>query len=163
MLQVLESVYNGHFSTPKSQSSNRRVPLSSQVLQVLRHRRAKLVNAKPEDLVFASRKGTPFRPDNVLKRTIHPACDRLGMPRVGWHAFRHTHATLLNELGENPKTAQAILGHSDLETTMGTYIHAIPETMIRAEERLAQALMDSNEPKLKKPVNRKTEKGVWIQ
>jgi hypothetical protein len=70
---------------------------------------------------------------------------------------------LLNELGENPKTAQAILGHSDLGTTMGIYIHAIPETMIQAEEKLSRLLMDSNGLKLKKVVKPKTEEGVWIQ
>jgi integrase len=85
------------------------------------------------------------------------------MPRVGWHAFRHTHATLLSELGESPKTAQAILGHSDLETTMQTYTHAVPETMIQAEEKLARSLLDSNGPKLKEAAIRKIEKGVWIQ
>jgi len=119
--------------------------------------------ATPDDLVFASRTGTPIRPENVLKRIIHPACDRLKMPRVGWHAFRHTHATLLSELGESPKTAQAILGHSDLETTMQTYTHAVPETMIQAEEKLARSLLDSNGPKLKEAAIRKIEKGVWIQ
>jgi hypothetical protein len=70
---------------------------------------------------------------------------------------------LLNELGENLKTAQAILGHSDLGTTMGTYTHAIPETVVKAQEKLSRLLMDSNGPKLKKAVKPKTEEGVWIQ
>jgi integrase len=163
VLDVRESVYKGHFSTPKTRSSYRKIPLSSQALQLLRDRRAKQPDAKPEDLVFASRKGTPLRPDNVLKRILRPACSRLDLPRIGWHTFRHTHATLLNELGENPKTAQAILGHSDLGTTMGTYTHPIPATMIQAEEKLSRLLSDSNGPKLKKAVKPKTEEGVWIQ
>jgi integrase len=163
VLQVRESVYKGHFSTPKTQSSYRSIPLSLQALQLLRDRKAKLSGAEPENLVFASRKGTPFRPDNLLKRIIRPACERLSLPRIGWHTFRHTHATLLNDLGENLKTAQAILGHSDLETTMGIYTHAIPETVIKAEEKLSRLLTDSNGPKLKRTAKRKTEEGVWIQ
>jgi integrase len=35
VLEVRESVYNGHFSTPKTNSSNRRVPLSSPVWGVI--------------------------------------------------------------------------------------------------------------------------------
>jgi integrase len=163
VLEVRESVYNGHFSTTKTRSSSRRVPLSSTVLKLLRDRRANLVSARDEDLVFPSRNGSAFRPDNLLRRIIHPACDRLRIRRVGWHAFRHTHATQLSELGENPKTAQAILEHSDLETTMQAYTHAVPDTMVRAEERLAQLLLDLSGPKSETAATQQTEEDVWIQ
>jgi len=44
---------------------------------------------------------------------------------------------LLGEVGESLKTAQAILGHSDLETI---YMHAIPESQRRAVEKVAGVL-----------------------
>jgi len=62
------------------------------------------------------------------------------LPRISWHSFRHTHATLLHEAGESLKTAQALLGHSDLETTLGVYTHAIPDSQRRAVERVAGVL-----------------------
>jgi hypothetical protein len=31
---------------------------------------------------------------------LQPACRKLGLPVIGWHSFRHTHATLLGEVGE---------------------------------------------------------------
>jgi integrase len=43
-------------------------------------------------------------------------------------------------VGESLKTAQAILGHSDLETTLNTYMHAIPESQRRAVEKVAEVL-----------------------
>ncbi|MFY9530686.1 MAG: site-specific integrase, partial [Candidatus Acidiferrales bacterium] len=129
VLGVRESVYNGHFSTPKTHSSVRRIPLSSPLVELLRRRKALATDTRPEALVFASRKGTPLWPEDILKRVIQPACDRLKMPRVGWHTFRHTHATLLNELGESVKTAQVILGHSDIATTLQVYTHAVPESV----------------------------------
>jgi integrase len=130
---------------------------------LLRNQKAQAARRDHNDLIFVSRTGTLLRPDNILKREIHPACDRLKMPHVGWHTFRHTHATLLNELGESVKTAQAILGHSDIGTTLQIYTHAVPETMSKAEERLAQKLMDPNGPKLQEAVIRNKDKGVWIQ
>jgi len=117
----------------------------------------------PEELVFASRAGTPFRPDNILKRVIQPLCRKLKYGRVGWHTFRHVHATLLSELGEPLKTSQAILGHSDMQTTLQVYTHAVSESVLRAEERLAKAVLDPIGPKSKKGVDSKTEEGVWIQ
>jgi integrase len=65
------------------------------------------------------------------------ARDWIGLSRVSWHSFRHTHATLLHEAGESLKTAQALLGHSDLETTLGVYTRAIPEEQRRAVGRVA--------------------------
>ena len=94
---------------------------------------------------------------------IHPACERLKIPRVGWHAFRHTHATLLNELGEPVKVAQAILGHADIETTLGTYTHSVPESERRAEERLAELVLDPNGPKFEKAQTVESKELVWIQ
>jgi hypothetical protein len=61
--------------------------------------------------------------------------------------FRHIHATLLSASGESIKTAQAILGHSDLETTLQVYTHSIPEAERRAEEKLAEMVLDPNGPK----------------
>jgi integrase len=90
--------------------------------------------------VFVTSKGTPLNSKNLYNRKLAPASDAIGLPRVSWHSFRHTHATLLHESGESLKTAQALLGHSDLETTLGVYTHAIPDSQKRAVERVAGVL-----------------------
>jgi integrase len=38
------------------------------------------------------------------------------------------------------KTAQAQLGHSDLETTLNIYTHAIPASQRRAVERMSEVM-----------------------
>jgi hypothetical protein len=48
--------------------------------------------------------------------------------------------TPLGEAGESLKTAQALLGHSDLETTLNVYTHAIPESQKRAVDKVAAML-----------------------
>jgi integrase len=162
LLEVREAVYEGNFGTPKTRNRNRRVPLSRAALDLLKFHRVRSIKTGPMDLVFASRHGTPIRPDNVLKRAIHPACDRLKVPRVGWHALRHTHATMLSELGEPVKVAQAILGHADIETTLSVYTHSVPESERRAEEKLANFVLDPNGPKLKKSQKPEPRQAVWI-
>jgi integrase len=162
LLHVREAVYEGIFGTPKTRNRVRRVPLSKFASEVLQGHRGRALRTGPGDLVFACRNGTPIRPDNVLKRVIQPTCEELKIPRVGWHAFRHTHATLLSELGEPVKVAQAILGHADIETTMGTYMHSVPESERRAEERLAEVVLDSNGPKSKKRIKVEPRQVVWI-
>lgn len=40
-----------------------------------------------------------------------------------YHSLRHTHATLLIESGANVKNVQTRLGHTNIQTTLQTYVH----------------------------------------
>lgn len=40
-----------------------------------------------------------------------------------YHSLRHTHATLLIESGANVKDVQTRLGHTNIQTTLQTYVH----------------------------------------
>ena len=143
MIHVRESVYEGHFSTPKTRSSIRNIAMSEVLAEMFRNLRPKVATAN--DLVFVSRVGTPLCSENILKRIIHPACERLKLPRVGWHTLRHTSATLLHE-HEPLRVAQAILGHSDLQTTLG-YTHVLPGWQREAMKRLEDVVLFPNVPK----------------
>src|SRR5258708_6254451 len=79
-------------------------------------------------------------PYTTLFRSLRPACKTLGLPLITWHSFRHTHATQLAEVGESLRTAQSLLGHSDLETTLNVYTHAIPDSQRRAVDKVAEVL-----------------------
>ena len=110
--------------------------MSTTLRKVLEGRYLGAVHKAPEDLVFSTAKGTPLNPKNLYNRELALACDQIKQPRVSWHSFRHTHATMLADVGESIKTAQAILGHSDLETTLNTCMHAVPDSQRRAVERV---------------------------
>jgi integrase len=139
-LTVAENYSSGEFGCPKTKSSRRVIPISSALRRVLEAMRACTNSTNSEDLVFQTAKGTPFNDKNLYNRELAPACDRIGQPRISWHSFRHTHATLLHENGESLKTAQALLGHSDLETTLNTYTHSVPDSQRLAVERVAGVL-----------------------
>jgi integrase len=139
-LEVAETFSDGQFGSPKTRSSRRVIPMSTALREVLESRRLDCMRTGPEELVFCTMKGTPLSPKNLYNRQLAPTCDRLGLSRISWHSFRHTNATLLGDVGESLKTAQALLGHSDLETTLNTYMHAIPDSQRRAVERVAGVL-----------------------
>jgi len=114
--------------------------MSTTLRGVLETYRLGTARSLPDDLVFSTPKVTPLSPQNLYNRELAPACDRIQQPRVSWHSFRHTHATLLTEVGESIKTAQSLLGHSDLGTTLNIYSHFIPDSQRRAVERVAGVL-----------------------
>ena len=140
-IEVLETYSDAQgFGTPKTRSSERVIPMSSALRQALEGHRTVCTYREPEDLVFCTNKGTPLSPKNLYNRALAPACDELGLPRISWHSFRHANGTWIGEVGESVKTVQAILGHSDLETTLNIYMHAIPDSQRRAVERVAGVL-----------------------
>src|SRR5271155_13152 len=137
---VAETYSAGEFGSPKTKSSRRVIPISSALARLLENHRVGMNPASPEELVFHTPKGTPLSDKNLYNRELAPACDQIGQPRISWHSFRHAHATLLGEVGGSPKTAQSLLGHSDLETTFNTYTHAVPDSQKIAVERVAGIL-----------------------
>jgi integrase len=139
-IEVTETYSSGEFGSPKTRSSHRVIPVSTALRSVLESHRASSRNCGPEDLVFQTPKGTPLNAKNLYNRELAPACDQIEQPRISWHSFRHTHATLLSEVGGSLKTAQALLGHSDLETTLNVYTHSIPDSQKTAVERVAGVL-----------------------
>ena len=139
-IEVAETYSDGEFGSPKTRSSNRVIPVSGLLRTLLESHKASTDCRAPDDLVLCTPSGTPLNQKNLYNRVLAPACDRIKQPRVSWHSFRHTHATLLTEVGESIKTAQALLGHSDLGTTLNTYAHVIPDSQRRAVERVAGVL-----------------------
>ncbi|MGA3293834.1 MAG: tyrosine-type recombinase/integrase [Candidatus Acidiferrales bacterium] len=144
VIHVRRSVWRGKIQATKSRSSNRVLHMPS-ILAVRLKSYLETWRPNALGLLFASRQGTPIRPSHIVPRKLHPLLDRLGIERAGFHAFRHSHSTLLVELGASVTTAQAQLGHSDLATTMRVYTHLIPQSQRDAVDRLA-GVLDSNGP-----------------
>ena len=124
-IEVAETFSDGEFGVPKTRSSNRVLPMSQLLRGLLEIHRVGINNRSTDDLVFSTPKGMPLNPKNLYNRVLAPACDRIKQPRVSWYSFRHTHATLLADVRESIKTAQSLLGHLDLGTTLNTYAHVI--------------------------------------
>jgi integrase len=92
------------------------------------------VEPQPNDLLFPTETGTPFRIGNYLKRVLKPIGKKAGISDITFQAMRRTFATHFQRFG-SPKDAQAQLRHSKLEMT-GWYMKQIPETVRAAVEKM---------------------------
>ena len=146
ILHVREAVHKNSFGPPKTKSSVRDLPLGTIGLSALVEQRKRAIGSKPDDLIFPSRKGTALRRNILLRRVLYPACDKIGIQRIGWHGLRHLHSTLQSEAGVPMKVVQAQRGHADLETTLTTYTHVVPGSQRRAVGKLEE-LIFPNFPK----------------
>ena len=102
--------------------------------------------ARPAAYIFATLAGAMRSPNEVGARwhyRVKKAREDLGADNLRVltiKGLRHTHATLLLELGVNPKVVQERLGHSNISTTMNIYSHVTPTMQKDAVERLAMLL-----------------------
>jgi hypothetical protein len=80
--------------------------------------------------LFEARNGSPISGNNVLKRVLHPLLKRLGIPRAGLHAFRHSRVTMLRKRGTPEDLQKQWIGHSSLRTT-DRYSHTNQELEYR--------------------------------
>ena len=58
--------------------------------------------------------------NNILKRIIR----KHNLKKISPHGFRHTHATLMIEMGVDPVNTAKRLGHASSQMTLDTYSHA---------------------------------------
>ena len=55
-----------------------------------------------------------------------------------YHSLRHTHATMLIEAGADVKNVQTRLGHTNIQTTLQTYVHDTEKMGQRSVELFEQ-------------------------
>jgi len=89
------------------------------------------------DLVFAHPDGRPLGPA-TLTHAFREIVRKAGVRHVRLHDLRHTHATLMLELGIHPKIVQERQGHSTIATTLDIYSHAVPGLQDAAAKRFEE-------------------------
>ena len=99
---------------PKTKSGNRTVPLLPPLKQ-----RLKELKLKPTDYLVSGEK--PLTKSILYRRWMN-YCKSKGID-IDRHSIRHQYATTLYEAGIDPKSAQELLGHAQIATTMDIYTH----------------------------------------
>ena len=140
-IRIVRSVVDQVEGPPKTHSSRRPIPMSSELAIALGNWRKQTEYAKPSDWVFASPLALgnqPYWPDAVLKRHILPAAQRAGITkRIGWHTFRRTLATLLQSSGASIKTTQELMRHASPGITLAVYAKALTADKRQAQDSIA--------------------------
>mgnify|MGYP001686197134 FL=1 len=128
--------YKQETNSPKSKSSLRDIDIDQATVSMLKQYRLRQTKeawkiGKSESIVFSD--FIHEYPNNrTLQTRLRTHFKRAKVTNIGFHGFRHTHASLLLNSGIPYKELQHRLGHSTLSMTMDIYSHLSKENAKKA-------------------------------
>lgn len=115
---------------PKTEKSNRTVILTRESSAMVQKHILQLFGCDRKTRIFGLRSLTWYR------ETLRAGCRAAQLEPVRIHDLRHSHASLMVELGYSPLLIAERLGHESVETTLRTYSHLYPNKQRDFIERL---------------------------
>ena len=122
---------------PKSDSSNRKIPLQQEILQILQ------AEQRPDDAYLLTAVVDIHMEPRTMENHFQKVVKACGIEGVRFHTLRHTFATRCVELEFDVKTLSEILGHSDVTITLNTYVHPSMNLKKRNMARLSALFADN--------------------
>jgi len=118
-------------SEPKTAKSNRIIPIPDFLYDEIHNYINRVGGMEKTDKIFYFSKG-------FLNKEIKRLSAKAGVKEIRVHDLRHSHASLLIEMGYNILLISERLGHEKVETTLNTYGHLYPNK----HKQLADDLQD---------------------
>lgn len=142
--------------TTKSRTSGRTVVLPKETVGDLRrliqqqdHQKVQYENFYNESpALIRTDTGEPIYPQ-TLQRWFKRFCEKNEIRPLGLHALRHTCASIIDEMeGVSHAAAMLRLGHSDLTTTLNTYVHPFSDVDTRIAQKISEKYYAQNDQKI---------------
>lgn len=114
---------------PKTPKSKRKIIISPFLVNIIEEYIDMLVDYHPNNRLFEVGR-------SYLASEMKRGCRKSGIKKIRVHDLRHSHASLLIELGFSPILISERLGHEEIETTLQTYSHLYPNKQMEVADRL---------------------------
>ena len=114
--------------TPKSKTSDRMVPLSESLTNLLSEKRREVAS----EFLFAK----SFLNPRTLQYRFQSVIKMISLSDIHFHALRHTFATRWIECGLDVKSLSEVLGHASVQVTLDIYVHSSDQLKREAIERM---------------------------
>lgn len=114
---------------PKTSKSKRVITIPEFLAADIKDYMDSLYDLQEDDRLFPI---TKYYLEHEMQRGIKES----GVKRIRVHDLRHSHASMLIELGFSPLEIANRIGHEKVETTLNTYAHLYPNKQTKLAERL---------------------------
>lgn len=127
------------FVEPKTQAGVRDIVIDDDTIKELKEWKEVQQKVLANCDFVMSYSGIPTS-KHTLPRALEKLAELAGVHRIKIHALRHSHASLLISMGENPLIIKDRLGHEKIQTTLGTYGHLYPNSNFEVAKKLTGKL-----------------------
>lgn len=110
IIHVSLSNDRGSLGTTKTTGSTRKVMISFELMSMIAT--LHVVRNPESEFIFTNGEGNLYSASDVLKRVLHRACDRAGVPRFGFHGLRRFYINTQLDAGKSKEHVQKLVGHS---------------------------------------------------
>lgn len=149
-IHITKSVYVNkgisHISTTKTKAGTRRIVINKKLSQKLQHwqdhQKHLLEKFTSDSLTLQVFQSNPI---TITKNAIEKQYKRIlernnTLKKIRIHDFRHSHASLLINQGEDYLVVKERLGHASITTTIDTYSHLYPSKQKALADKLDDLL-----------------------
>lgn len=119
------------FLEPKTPKAKRCISIPDFLYDDIQGYVAKLYGIEKGDRIFYFTKST-------LEKEIKSVAEKVGLKPIRVHDLRHSHASMLIEMGFDALEIADRLGHESVKTTLDTYSHLYPDKDQKLADRLNQ-------------------------
>lgn len=118
------------FLTPKTEKSKRTITIHDELHQELLNYIDGSAIKKDERIFYFTKHG--------LLNEFHKISDKACLPRIRIHDLRHSHASMLIDMGIPIMQISERLGHENAQTTLRIYAHLYPQKAREVSDQIGQ-------------------------
>jgi integrase len=119
-------------SSPKTDNSIRTITIHQELIEELREYLRCLYHPRPGSRLF------PEKTKRFFEHELERGIELSGVKKITVHCLRHSHASMLVEMGFSPIEIAKRLGHGKVTTTIETYCHPSMDGQKKIADRLGQ-------------------------
>jgi integrase len=122
---------------PKTDAGDRTVPIPGRLCDDLAKMLVTRGDADRDGWLFQTRQRNPIHRDHFRESVVLPALRAAGLPTsIRTYDLRHSHASLLIDLGASPLAVAQRMGHSDAAFTLRVYGHLFEGVQAKLSDQL---------------------------
>jgi integrase len=145
-LQVVRGVVHGRVSDVKTEYSEDELPLDPEFAQLMLQWQAACPTSEGNWVFPNPNTGKVYHAAPIQQDYIRAAGRKAKLGRdIGWHTFRHTYRSLLDDAGAPVGVQQKLMRHAQVATTMNTYGNAQMNSKRTANSKVVQMILPVKE------------------
>ena len=114
-ITVEQSCWQKSIQTPKTKSAYSQIDVCAELARLIKQ----FIGDRKSGLIFANGAGGPLSQTNVIRRSLHPILEELGVGKTGFHAMRRFRTTWLRKQRTPEDLIRFWLGHAKSSMTDG--------------------------------------------